>query len=127
MAADNMVIDTNIFIDYLRSKDKKSTVLFSIPQSIVFISAVTLYELYMGATTDEKKKDIQLLTEDLPILPFTEEVAVKASEIYHDLKKANQLIEFQDIFIAATCIVYGFPLKTANAKHFNRIKQISFT
>jgi tRNA(fMet)-specific endonuclease VapC len=128
MAADNLVIDSNIFIEYLRAKDKRKTTLYSIPdQTTLFISSVTLYELYMGATTDEKRKDIQMLTEDLTILPFTDTVAIQASVIYHDLRKANDMIEFRDIFIGATCIVYNFPLKTTNTKHFNRIKGLNFS
>ena len=128
MASHSMVIDTGVFIEYLRAKDKRKTVLYSIPdQTNIFISAVTLYELYMGATTEEKKKDIQLLTEDLAILPFNDNVAIQASIIFHDLRKTNQLIEFRDIFIGATCIVYNLPLKTTNTTHFNRIKEIVFS
>jgi len=94
MANTNLVIDTNIFIEYLRAKDKRSTILYLIPAGkTLFISAVTLYELYMGATTAEKKQDIKILTEDITILPFNNEVALQASVIYHDLKKTNQLIE----------------------------------
>jgi tRNA(fMet)-specific endonuclease VapC len=128
MATDNLVIDTGIFIEYLRAKDKRKTILYSIPEeTTLFISAVTLYELYMGATTDEKKKDIQLLTEDLAVLPFNENVAIEASAIYHELRKTNQVIEFRDIFIGATCVVYKFPIKTTNTKHFSRIKGIEFS
>jgi len=117
-----------VFIEHLRSKDKTKTILYSIaPGATLYISAVTLYELYMGATTDEKKKDIQILTEDITILPFNNEVAIKAAEIYHELRKANQLIEFRDIFIGATCLVYNIPLKTTNTKHFNRITGISLS
>lgn len=123
MAAADMVIDTSIFIEYLRAKDKRKTILFSIPdEAEIFISAVTLYELYMGATSVEKTQDVRILTEDIVVLPFSDQVAIRASAIYHELKGANQLIEFRDIFIAATCLVYELPLKTTNGKHFGRIK-----
>lgn len=79
----------------------------------------------MGATNELKKRDIQLLIEDLNILPFDQDVAFKASEIYHNLKKDNLLIEFRDIFIAATCIVHDLELKTFNKNHFKRIKELT--
>ena len=121
------MIDTSVFIEYLRAKDKRKTILYSIPDDIaLFISAVTLYELYMGATSDEKKKDVQLLTEDLVVLPFNDSVALQASVIYHELRKANQMIEFRDIFIGATCVAYDFPLKTTNTKHFSRINGVQY-
>ena len=125
MAPYVMVIDSNIFIEHLRAKDKHKTILFSLSdQPKLCISAVTLYELYMGATSHEKKKDIQLLIDGMTILPFDDAVALRASEIYHELRNINQLIEFRDIFIAATCLVYNFALKTVNTKHFKRIPGI---
>lgn len=121
-----MVIDTSVFIEFLRARDKKDTTLYRLPDSIEYsLSSVTLFELYMGATSVEKKNDILLLTDSLSILPFDNEVAIKAGEIYHQLKKENKMIEFRDIFIAATCLIYELPLVTLNTKHFSRIKELS--
>lgn len=120
-----MVVDTSIFIEYLRAKDKKKSTLFAIADSTqLFISSVTMYELLMGAIDENKQKDIRLLTEDLPVLPFDESVSKKAAEIYHQLRRENKIIEYRDIFIAATCLVFELPLKTLNKKHFERIKQL---
>jgi tRNA(fMet)-specific endonuclease VapC len=76
----------------------------------------------MGAPNEDKQRNVQKLTDNFSILPFTEDVAKQAAIIYHQLKKKNQLIEFRDIFIAATCIVNNIPLVTANRKHFDRIE-----
>jgi predicted nucleic acid-binding protein len=120
-----MVIDTGVFIEYLRAKDKLATTLYKISDSAeLYISAVSLYELYMGATKADKERDVKLLTEDISVLPFTAEVAAKAAQIYHLLKSTNQLIEFRDIFISATCIVNEQPIVTLNKKHFQRIKEL---
>jgi predicted nucleic acid-binding protein len=117
-----MVIDTGVFIEHLRTKDKLATTLYQLPDNAeLFISSVSMYELYMGATTKEKEKDVKILTEDLSVLPFTDSVAVKAAQIYHQLRLSNQMIEFRDIFIAATCIVNELPIVTLNKKHFKRI------
>jgi tRNA(fMet)-specific endonuclease VapC len=73
-----MVIDTSIFIEHLRAKDKLTTTLYQIADnSEVFISSISLYELYMGATTKDKENDIRIITEDLSILPFTDSVAIR--------------------------------------------------
>ena len=63
-----------------------------------------------------------MLTEDLSILPFTDAVSIQAAQIYHRLRLSNQMIEFRDIFIAATCIVNELPIATLNKKHFKRIE-----
>lgn len=120
-----MVVDTSIFIDYLRAKNKTKTELYLIPDnSTLYVSAVTIYELYMGATNDEKRDDIRLLTDGLIILPFTKEIAIISSEIFHQLKKVNKLIEFRDIFIAATAKSNNMSVKTLNKKHFSIINDI---
>jgi len=83
-----MVVDTSIFIEFLRKKNKTETVLFSLPENVqLAISSITLYELLMGATNKSKKEDIMLLTEDLLVLPFDRKVAEKSGEIYHQLRK----------------------------------------
>ena len=118
-----MVVDTSIFIDFLRKKDKTKSELYLIPDSTqLYISSITLYELLMGATTDEKLNDINLLIQNIPVLSFDQQIASKAGEIFHKLKKENKLIEFRDIFIASTCLVYELALKTLNINHFIRIK-----
>lgn len=120
-----MVIDTSIFIEFLRAKDKTKTILFQIPDNQPFyISSVTLFELLMGAKTSDKIKDIKLLTEDLTVLGFNEEVAEKAAVIYHQLRLENKMIEFRDIFIAATCIVNHLKILTLNKKDFERISEL---
>ena len=117
-----MVIDTSLFIDFLRSKQKENTKLYNLPDNTpYYLSSVTLFELFMGASNPEKEKDINTLTEGLNILPFDNEVALKAGRIYHELRKKNQLIEFRGIFIAATCLIHELPLATLNKKHFERI------
>jgi tRNA(fMet)-specific endonuclease VapC len=117
-----MVADTGIFIEHLRAKDKLSTNLYKISEnSEIYISAVTVYELYMGATTEGKEADVRTITENFTVLPFTDAVAQKAAELYHKLRLSNQMVEFRDIFIAATCIVHELPIVTLNKKHFKRI------
>jgi len=87
-----------------------------------FISSVSIYELFMGATSAQKEYDFRDVIRNIDVLSVDEAVAIKAGEVYHLLKKKNQLIEFRDIFIAATCIVNDMPLATLNKKHFQRIE-----
>lgn len=122
MESTGLVIDTGIFIEYLRRPEKSKTILASLPNdSSLFVSAVTVYELMMGATNDQKKKDMEILLEGLSVLPFDEEVSMKAAEIYHNLRRRNLMIEFRDISIAATALIFQLPIKTLNKDHFQRI------
>lgn len=117
-----MVIDTSIFIEHLRAKDKTKTTLSNLPEGYMpYVSAVTSYELYMGATNATKWQDVDNLINPLPLLIFDATVAVEAARIYQYLVKANLVIDHRDIFIAATALVHNLPIKTLNIKHFNRI------
>src|SRR5437879_2504844 len=106
-----MVVDTSIFIDYLRSKKKEQTIFQKLSdKSEIFISSVTLYELLIGATSDEKWEEIRKLTEDIPVLGFSERIAAQSAKIYHELRKSNNIIDHRDIFIAATAIANDLPI-----------------
>jgi tRNA(fMet)-specific endonuclease VapC len=58
------------------------------------------------------------------ILPFNEEAAVKASEIYADLSIRGELIGDADILIAASSLVKGLGVATNNESHFRRIPNL---
>jgi len=58
----------------------------------------------------------------VPMLAFTNEIAKNAAKLFQKLKQNNALIEFRDIFIAATAIANNIPLITLNKKHFQRIE-----
>ena len=120
-----MVIDSSIFIEHLRAKDKTQTTLANLSlDSTPYVTAVTWYELYMGATTPSKWSDVDNLLNPLPILFFDNVVASKAALIYQDLQKIYQTIDHRDIFIAATALVHNLPLKTLNIRHFNKIPNL---
>lgn len=123
MGSTRMVIDTTTFIEHLRKKNKSSSELSKIPNdSILFVSAVTVFELLMGASDPQKKVDVDEILSSILIIDLDKQVAEKAAEIYRELKKKNLLIEFRDIFIAATALTHNLPIKTLNLKHFGRIE-----
>lgn len=118
-----MVVDTSIFIDYLRAKDKDNTVLQKLNDNEeLFISTITLFELYVGATTPQKWQDIKSLTEDIPVLHFSKSISEKAALVYQQLKQMNRIIDFRDIFIEATALEHKLPVLTRNKKHFSRVE-----
>ncbi len=120
-----MVVDTSVFIEFLRATKKDKTLLYKIADdSKLYVSTVTLFELYAGATNHSKWMDIKLLTEDLILLPLTVDVSQYAAKIFQKLRLENQIIEFRDIFIGATAIANKLPILTLNKKHCSRIADL---
>ena len=122
MEYSRVLVDTSIFIEFLRKKNKTKTELYKIPnETIITISTVTLFELYAGATNKQKWADVKELTDGLPIISFSKEISEAAAKISHELRRKNKIIDFRDIFIAATALSKDIPVKTTNTKHFERI------
>lgn len=116
------LVDTSILIDFLRKKRKDKALLWTIRASDeCFISSVTLFELYSGAKTPRHREDIRRITKWLHSIPFDDDIASIAASIFQDLRQRNVVLEFRDIFIAATANVHRLQIATLNTDHFARV------
>ncbi len=68
--------------------------------------------------------DIEKLIKWISPIPFDSIIADSSALIYRNLKEQNKLIEFRDIFIAATAVANNLCLATLNIKHFKRVENI---
>ena len=96
--------------------------------SILFIPSIARYEVMRGLITGGKHAQIRKFNEICELadyLPFDENAAEKAIEIYVKLHK-GKVIEDNDIFIAAISIVNDCTLVTANTRHFERVEGLNF-
>lgn len=88
------------------------------------ISAITRYEVLKGlrARGASTKLDFfEQFCQSNNVLPLTEDIIVRATDIYADLYRRGTLISDPDILIAATALVHGLVVITNNTRHFNRI------
>ncbi len=121
-----VLLDSSIIIDHLRKKDKSKSILYRITNKFeLFISSITVFELYAGAIDELKQKDIEIILNYINVIPFDLETAKKSGAIYIYLKKKNKVIEIRDIFIATTSILNNLPLITLNVSHFEKIDEIN--
>ena len=90
------------------------------------MSSVTLFELQCGALTEKHSEDIGKLCRWIGTIPFDDDIAEISSIIYQRLRQEHRLLEFRDIFIAATAIAENLCVATLNTKHFERITEIDF-
>lgn len=88
------------------------------------ISVLTGYEIVRGlkargATT--KITQFRKLRSANNVLPLTDDIIERATDIYADLHRRGELIGEMDTLIAATALVYDLVVVTNNERHFNRI------
>lgn len=62
---------------------------------------------------------------DFTIIELNEQVAWIASRISRDLDRRGLPIGDNDVWIAATALVYRLPLVSRNARHFDRVLGLS--
>jgi hypothetical protein len=118
-----MLIDTDVLIWYMRGNEKAYQ---AVDNSInFFISVVTYMELVQGL---RNKKELNYLRKALygwnaQILYVSEEISAKAM-FYVEQHFLSHSMQIADALIGATAIAYGFPILTANDKHYKVMKDL---
>ena len=91
------------------------------------LSIVTRYEvlsglMWRGAARQLERFDRFCNLSD--VLPLSEDVVVRAAQIYAKLRSRGEPLDDADILIAATALVHGLALVTNNERHFGRIPDL---
>jgi len=118
-----MIIDTDVLIWYMKGNEKAYEIIEK--SNTFFISVVTYIELVRGM---RNKKELNNLRKALrgwnsQILYISEEVSAKAM-FYVEQHFLSHSIQLADALIGATAITHGFPILTANDKHYKVMKDI---
>jgi tRNA(fMet)-specific endonuclease VapC len=88
------------------------------------ISSMTKYEVLRGLKVKSAANQLARLEKFCVhnvVLPVTDSIILRATDIYVDLYRKGSLIGDADILIAATALEHGMALATNNVKHFENI------
>ncbi len=112
----NILVDTDVLINFLRRKEKALDFLASSMQegSLLLCSVITVAEIRAGMLAHETDQTRALL-EGLQIMEVTREIAEKAGAYQRDIK--SQRFELMDCLIVATAQANHATLATCNARH----------
>jgi len=122
---EDILIDTDVVIEYLRSKEKSSTELIKLLQKHdVFLSSISEFELYLGAKTERHQRDLEMLFNEVEVIPFDFGCGRIAADIWKGRELTYQHHEIKDIFIASIAIGNDVWLRTFNEKHFKGIEKL---
>ena len=119
------LLDTNIVIALLVGEKNVLEGLQKVDE--VFLSNVVLGELYYGAYKSEQSRNnierIEELAKSSVVISSDENVAQKYGEIKNALRAKGRPIPENDIWIAATAILYHLTLITRD-KHFDEVENL---
>lgn len=115
-----IVLDTSAIIELNLGTEKGKKIARFIEKEATAISAISVNEFLIGA---KNKKLLDEFVKTTHILPFDAEAAYKSVEIEEKLKGKGKMINKLDILIAATVLVHGLQLITAD-KDFMNIEEL---
>ena len=117
MASSNLIVDTDIIIDFLR---RYSNILPQVAtQYQCYLTAISLFELQMSVIRSEQQA--QRFSDILPhfsVLPFDANAAHHAATLGQQLQQSGQIIGLPDTLIAGICLSQNMPLLTRNTRHY---------
>ena len=125
MARIKLLIDTDIFIDFLKGMPPAKAV-FRSKDIDLYCSVLTKKELLSkpGLKDSERKKIFSILRE-LKIVLVDSDISVKYSDLL--VKYHQKGIQPPDAIVAATAWSKKLPLLTRNRKHFTYIEEIQLS
>lgn len=121
------LVDTNILGYFVRNSSAalQKRMLAALKKQEVAISVITRAETrFVQALLqpdDKRRRTIDLLLNELPVLPWTLDAAERYGEIAAQLQQTGQPIGEMDTQIAAHALALGLPLITHNTRHFKRV------
>jgi len=117
-----LLIDTDIFIDYLKGMPPAKAV-FRSRDIDIYCSVLTKKELLTkpGLKDSERKRIVNIFS-GLKTIPIDSDISLKYSDLLE--KYHNSHIQPPDAIIAATAWSKKLPLLTRNRKHFSYIEEI---
>jgi tRNA(fMet)-specific endonuclease VapC len=121
------VLDTNTCISYLRGNIAICKKMEAIGFESLFISEITIFELYYGAAKSQNKdkhyEQANKLICKMQVLSILPSVLLFATEKAR-LAQLGMPIDNFDLLIGVTAIHYKMTMVTNNTKHFERLQSI---
>jgi len=116
------VLDTSFVVDILRKRLDAVAVLETLSHETLYISTPTVMELWEGAlrstVSPAETRKVEEFLSTMNIADFDVRAAMRAGELIVQL--AHNMIEPEDIMIAATALVRGEMVVTHD-EHYTRI------
>jgi len=122
MMATQLLIDTDVLIDYLRDYSEAVSYMEA-RQEHLLVSVVAVAELYAGVREGEERARLERFLRAFEIVPLNLRLAVQGGIYRRDYSKSHN-VGLADALIAATAVQRQVPLVTLNRKHFPMLQDV---
>ncbi|MCP5048695.1 MAG: type II toxin-antitoxin system VapC family toxin [bacterium] len=123
MEEDLVLFDTNVFINFFNGSEETVDIFKRLGNKRILIPSVTVMELYQGRGNKTELNSMKKKIKHYSILHFNSDVSRLAIEYINTYNLSHNL-QIPDAIIAASAVIFQFPLFTYNLKDFRFIPNI---
>ena len=116
-----VIADTDVFIAAIRCNSIAEKLLLKYKTQLA-VSAITIIELYVGATNAAKKNIVDEIVGQHNVIEVNKSITKTTIRLVKEYNQSARQLQLADAFIAATCIEHQASLLTFNTKDFKFIK-----
>ena len=120
MAESIFLLDTDVFVDFLRGQ-RKAVAFVTARSTRIILSSIVVAELYAGVRGDREQAALEDLVSLFRVVPVSGEIAKTGGLYKRDYGKSHG-IGLADAILAATAEAENAELKTLNTKHYPMLK-----
>jgi len=128
MANHRVVIDTDVFVEYLRlrsPKRKLKTALFRVNKFFdCYTTSINKFELFAGCNHPEQVKRIKDVLWTVKSMSLEDAQMERIGWLASLLRRRGQIIGEMDTIIAGICLENQMPIVTRNTEHFDRVPDL---
>ncbi len=110
------LVDTDVWIDYLRGHAQAIQFVKQLPER-VWISAVSVAELYAGVREGAERQALAQLLSTLDVVDLNGDIAARGGLLRRDYGRSHG-VGLNDALIGATALEMQLQLLTLNLKHY---------
>ena len=120
-----LILDTNFIItaerEAKRGEPARADAFFATHAAETFLITFTVAGELACGTSAAAKAEWERLCRPYPILPWSREISWQYGVLYRHLASSGGMIGTNDLWIAATALVHGMGVVTANQSEFERV------
>ena len=113
------VLDSSAIIDLISNNKLGKIIKEKYNDELLSTTSISLNEVMIGVKTNEKERIMSFFNE-LEVLPFDKESAIRSLELESNLAKKGRMINKLDVMIASICMHHGISLLSTD-KDFKNI------
>ena len=116
-----ILVDTNIFIDYFKNPTEDATKIFE--QNEIATCGVVVTELLRGSKSPKETQKLKVALDCFDYLDFEKSDWIEIAELFAKLKKRDITVPFQDGIISYLAIKHNCKVWTKDV-HFKVIQSV---